>query len=111
MKQAFFPEIDSSSYAVLLAEFNTGIVLTCEGRRATSDEERYFVFSSLKAAEDFARSSVQEHPSWECVIYDSLANPIVSFRPIFSGAPSAGKERRGIWHAIAKWLSRGRASP
>lgn len=69
------PKLEKSRFSVLLAESNTGIILTIEGKRyfEGSEEPHILLFDSFEDAEGFSKLKVKELPDIECNIYDSSA--------------------------------------
>ena len=66
------PLLSSNQYCVLMADGETGHVLTTEGNLCLDGEgEEYIVFNDIEAARIFIKQKPAENDTWEFVIYNS----------------------------------------
>jgi hypothetical protein len=62
--------VEPGQYYIVLAEINTGIVLTLDGMRNITGKTPYIAFDSVEEAERYAYQKVSEIPEIECNIYN-----------------------------------------
>ncbi|WP_010250409.1 hypothetical protein [Acetivibrio cellulolyticus] len=65
-----FPAISNSQFALVFCESDTGIVLYKDLQRFIGQGDYYYVFDSLKEAENFALEITNENPNIDGVIYN-----------------------------------------
>jgi len=70
-----FPKLKDGQFAIVRADFNTGIILDDEFKYAINQIQRvYTVVDSLLDAVTLAKAMIIEKGSIECVIYDNVEN-------------------------------------
>lgn len=68
--------VGSGKYYVVLAEVDTGIVLTLDGKRNLSGKTQYEVFDCIEDAEDYSYIKTKEISNVECNIYDDKSQRV-----------------------------------
>ncbi len=71
-------KIETGQYYVVLAEINTGIIVSLDGKRSYSslNEVPNEIFSSLNEAEQFSQKKISELPDIECNIYNDKSERV-----------------------------------
>jgi hypothetical protein len=65
------PILENNQYSVLLAAFDTGIVLTTDFKRYDGNGEVFHVFKTYALAKEFIAKKLNENDNYEFNIYDS----------------------------------------
>ncbi|MBK9462268.1 MAG: hypothetical protein IPN94_23315 [Sphingobacteriales bacterium] len=78
------PETQKGKIVLLMAEFDTGIVLNFDGSRyKKTDEYHYKIMDSMEDAEKFAKAKINEETACvEFIFYDHNGNYICTISPI-----------------------------
>lgn len=74
-------KLSPGQFAVIFAEFSTGIVLTEDGKQFLGEGTPYKTFNSCAEAEAFSRIHVGKHPERECSIHDEHGEHVTFIRP------------------------------
>ena len=101
-KPQSFPELQNCEYAVVCAEFDTGIILSLTGKMATGSHERYRIFSTLELAKNFAQEIVAANPGWESAVLNHEGTVIWTCRGKASDYKKPAKNLWAVWWK--KWF-------
>ena len=76
------PKIPDGHHSVLIAEIDTGILLSAPGKRSTDGSPKFHTFETREAATAFVDEVVREHSNIECIVFDSNGRAIEERRDV-----------------------------